>query len=128
MDLLSAPLFFLWILPLGINYYLAKNRGKNVALMLALTLIFSWLITISLSCMQLVEDRYSPELLGNTCPDCHRQYRAEDNSCITCHPENQLIEQPVFVQHGKTCQKCGRHNRTNDLSCYDCKTILPIAS
>ncbi len=128
MEFLTSPFFFLWVLPLAINYFLAKSRGKNVALMLVLTLFFSWIITISLACMQLVEERYSPELQGNTCPDCHRQYRTEDLTCISCHPEDQLVTQPVFVQHGKSCKKCGRHNRIDDFSCFDCHAILPLAA
>jgi hypothetical protein len=128
MEILSSPFIFLWILPLVINYFLAKSRGKNVALMLVLTLFFSWIITISLSCMQLVADRYSPELIGNTCPDCHRQYRSEDLSCIACHPDDQLVAQPAFVHNSKSCKKCGRQNRINDFACFACKTILPSLS
>lgn len=126
MDFFSSPLIFLWVLPLIINYFLAKSRGKNVFLMLFLTLFLSWLITISLVCMQLVEKRSSPLLEGNTCPICHRQYRSDDAACFICSLNNQLVEQPVHVQHGKICKNCGRHNRINDVACYSCNTLLSV--
>ncbi|HBF42867.1 MAG TPA: hypothetical protein DDW42_04415 [Desulfobacteraceae bacterium] len=39
------------ILPFFINARLAKSRGKSVALMLLLTLIFSWIVTLVLAFM-----------------------------------------------------------------------------
>ncbi len=125
MDILTSPFLYLWVLPLIVNFFLARSRGKNVWLMLGLTLIFSWIITISLACLGLVEDRYSPELEGNNCPQCHRQYRSEDVACFICSASSQLVEQPVRVQAGKVCLQCGRHNRAEDFTCYQCRGLLP---
>lgn len=43
-------------LPFIINANLAKSRGKSVALMLLLTLIFSWIVTLILAFMPKVEE------------------------------------------------------------------------
>jgi len=40
-----------FFLPFIINISLAKSRGKSVVLMLALTLIFSWIVTLILAFM-----------------------------------------------------------------------------
>lgn len=40
---------FLFVVPFPLNYYLAVTRRKNVFLMLVLTLVFSWLVTLALS-------------------------------------------------------------------------------
>lgn len=37
------------LIPCVINYNLAKSRGKSVPLMIVLTLIFSWIITLILA-------------------------------------------------------------------------------
>jgi hypothetical protein len=42
---------FLFVLPFPLNYYLAVTRRKNVFLMLVLTLVFSWLVTLILAFM-----------------------------------------------------------------------------
>jgi len=47
------------ILPFIINANLAKSRGKSVALMLLLTLIFSWIVTLILAFMPKVDNRQS---------------------------------------------------------------------
>lgn len=38
-------------LPFVINYKLAQSRGKSVALMMLLTVIFSWVVTLILAFM-----------------------------------------------------------------------------
>lgn len=38
-----------FVLPFIINYKLAQSRGKSVALMMVLTLIFSWIVTLVLA-------------------------------------------------------------------------------
>ena len=43
------------ILPFIINAYLAKSRGKSVVLMLLLTIIFSWLVTLILAFFPKIE-------------------------------------------------------------------------
>ena len=43
-------------LPFIINAILAKSRGKSVALMLFLTLIFSWIVTLILAFMPKVAE------------------------------------------------------------------------
>ena len=40
---------FLFVVPFPLNYYLAVTRKKNVFLMLLLTLIFSWIVTLILA-------------------------------------------------------------------------------
>jgi len=45
----------LGILPLVINGFLAKSRGKSVGLMLFLTIIFSWIVTLILAFLPKVE-------------------------------------------------------------------------
>ena len=44
-------------LPFIINANLAKSRGKSVALMLFLTLIFWWIVTLILAFMPKVEEK-----------------------------------------------------------------------
>ena len=46
-------LFFILfvLLPFFINASLAKSRGKSIILMLLLTLIFSWIVTLILAFM-----------------------------------------------------------------------------
>jgi len=39
------------LLPFIINGFLAKSRGKSILLMLLLTLIFSWIVTLILAFM-----------------------------------------------------------------------------
>lgn len=43
-------------LPFIINANLAKSRGKSVVLMLFLTFIFSWIVTLILAFMPKVQD------------------------------------------------------------------------
>lgn len=43
------------ILPFIINAYLAKSRGKSVVLMLLLTIIFSWIVTLVLAFFPKIE-------------------------------------------------------------------------
>jgi len=45
------------LLPFFINASLAKSRGKSVILMLLLTLIFSWIVTLILAFMPKVPKR-----------------------------------------------------------------------
>lgn len=44
-----------FFLPFIINASLARSRGKSVILMLLLTLIFSWIVTLILAFMPKVE-------------------------------------------------------------------------
>ncbi|KJR98774.1 MAG: hypothetical protein VR65_19935 [Desulfobulbaceae bacterium BRH_c16a] len=44
-----------FILPFILNGYLAKSRGKSVILMLLLTCIFSWIVTLILALLPKVE-------------------------------------------------------------------------
>lgn len=48
-------------LPFIINASLAKSRGKSVALMLFLTLIFSWIVTLILAFMPKVSEISQPK-------------------------------------------------------------------
>lgn len=48
---------FIWLLPFIVNANLAKSRGKNVMLMMLLTLIFSWIVTLILAFIPKVEPR-----------------------------------------------------------------------
>ena len=43
------------IFPFIINAYLAKSRGKSVVLMLLLTIIFSWIVTLILAFFPKIE-------------------------------------------------------------------------
>ena len=55
-DELNINLFvfiFVWVIPFPLNYYLAVTRGKNVALMLLLTVVFCWLVTLILAFLPL---------------------------------------------------------------------------
>lgn len=47
-------IFVVFFLPFIINANLAKSRGKSVILMLLLTIIFSWIITLILAFMSKV--------------------------------------------------------------------------
>jgi hypothetical protein len=51
-------IFVVIILPFIINAKLAKSRGKSVALMLLLTFIFSWIVTLILAVMPKVEETH----------------------------------------------------------------------
>ena len=48
---IAIILFIGFLLPFIINVNLAKSRGKSVVLMLLLTLIFSWIVTLVLAFM-----------------------------------------------------------------------------
>lgn len=43
------------VIPLPVNYYLAVTRGKSTILMLVLTFIFGWIITLILSFFPVVK-------------------------------------------------------------------------
>jgi hypothetical protein len=47
----ELPIVLLILTPFIINIFLAKSRDKNVALMLLLTVVFSWIITLILAFM-----------------------------------------------------------------------------
>lgn len=55
-------LFILAILflPFILNFFLAQSRGKSVVLMLLLTIIFSWIVTLILACLPRVENHQRP--------------------------------------------------------------------
>lgn len=53
----SAIAFF--IIPFIVNYKLAQSRGKSVALMILLTLIFSWIVTLVLAFIPALEQHRS---------------------------------------------------------------------
>lgn len=56
-ELISLLIVFIVIfLPFIINAKLAKSRGKSVALILLLTLIFSWIVTLILAFMPKVTE------------------------------------------------------------------------
>ena len=58
LDATTVTIFsLLGVLPLVINGVLAKSRGKSVWLMLLLTVIFSWIVTLILAFMPRVEQR-----------------------------------------------------------------------
>lgn len=48
------PFMLFLVLPFIINASLAKSRGKSVPLMLILTLLFSWIVTLILAFMPVV--------------------------------------------------------------------------
>ena len=50
-------IFCVYLLPFIINAILARSRGKSVALMLFLTLIFSWIVTLILAFMPKVQKK-----------------------------------------------------------------------
>lgn len=55
---LGLPELFILLvifLPFILNYNLAKSRGKSIVLMLLLTFIFSWIVTLILAIMPKVE-------------------------------------------------------------------------
>ncbi len=57
-ELILVFLIFL-LLPFFINASLAKSRGKNVLLILLLTIIFSWVVTLILTLMPTIEYKKS---------------------------------------------------------------------
>ena len=46
-----------YVLPFFINASLAKSRGRSVILMLLLTCVFSWIVTLILAIMPKVESQ-----------------------------------------------------------------------
>ena len=122
MEIQIGPLVFLWILPLFINYYLAKNRKKNVAITLVLTLFFSWLITISLFSTYLLSNLGDTNPTEKVCHRCGRFLRADDSVCYACSFGTQMNQSTVPIKEGKTCLKC--HNRLTDSACLACGSPL----
>ncbi len=55
-------------IPFIINYHLAKSRGKSASLMLLLTLIFSWIVTLCLALMS--PAKITPQVLNGKCEIC----------------------------------------------------------
>jgi quinol-cytochrome oxidoreductase complex cytochrome b subunit len=51
--IVGVVLFF--FLPFLINSSLARSRGKSICLMLILTVIFSWIVTLVLACLPKAE-------------------------------------------------------------------------
>jgi membrane-anchored glycerophosphoryl diester phosphodiesterase (GDPDase) len=51
----SLGILIFLFLPFIINAYLAKSRGKSVILMLFLTVVFSWIVTLILAFMPKVQ-------------------------------------------------------------------------
>ncbi len=54
----------LYLLPFVVNYYLAGTRGKNILLMLLLTIPFSYLVTLILALMPEVEKEDQTTISG----------------------------------------------------------------
>ena len=44
-------IFTVFVLPFFVNASLARSRGKSVALMMLLTVLFSWIVTLILAFM-----------------------------------------------------------------------------
>lgn len=65
--ILILVIFCIYLLPFIINAILARSRGKSVALMLLLTLIFSWIVTLILAFMPNVRKqvRMEPRVNGH---------------------------------------------------------------
>ncbi|MDH4317239.1 MAG: hypothetical protein OEV64_02510 [Desulfobulbaceae bacterium] len=126
MEFITGPFLWLWVVPLFINYQLAKNRGKNPVTISILTLIFSWLITISLFSTYLLNQEEEPMEYhrDNTCPICNRSLRSSDSSCFLCSIQGQLQRGALVLQQGKCCTYCHRQNRMDDISCYTCGSDL----
>lgn len=120
MDIQVGPLLILWVLPLIINYRLAKKQKKNIAFILLLTLCFSWVITIALFSVQLLFQMGDTEYLDRICPKCNRPFRNEDDSCFLCGIRKQLTHGSTSLRRGKACVNCHRVNRMEDDTCFAC--------
>jgi len=49
LDIINLFIVVLILLPFFLNIFLARSRGKSVILMLLLTLVFSWVVTLILA-------------------------------------------------------------------------------
>jgi hypothetical protein len=63
--IILGAIFVIFILPFIINVRLAKNRGKSVTIILACTLLFSWIVTFVLLFFPKVEDTASMAVEDN---------------------------------------------------------------
>ncbi|MDH3346992.1 MAG: hypothetical protein OEM02_02670 [Desulfobulbaceae bacterium] len=128
MEFITGPFLWLWVVPLVINYQLAKNSGKNTTTVSLLTLLFSWLITISLfSTYLLNQEGEAHDYSGNNvCPICDRAFRSGDSSCFLCSINQQLQEGVLVLNNDNHCSYCNRQNRIDDISCYACGSDLQL--
>lgn len=62
VSVLVFSLLFL-LLPFVLNYKLAQSRGKSVPLMLILTIVFSWIVTLILAFLPRVDKEWSIKFL-----------------------------------------------------------------
>ncbi len=76
---LFAIVFF-FVGPFFINASLAKSRGKSVALVLLLTCIFSWIVTLLLAIMPKVELQSTTK----QCLFCAEDVRKDAIKCKHC--------------------------------------------
>lgn len=56
----------LYLLPFVVNYYLAGTRGKNILVMLLLTIPFSYLVTLALAFLPEVEKKDQTTISATT--------------------------------------------------------------
>lgn len=54
----------LYVLPFVLNYYLSRSRGKNILLMLFLTIPFSYIVTLILAYLPEVEKEDQTTISG----------------------------------------------------------------
>ena len=60
--ILLILLLLIIFIPFILNFFLAQSRGKSVVLMLLLTIIFSWIVTLILACLPRVENHQRPKM------------------------------------------------------------------
>ncbi len=61
LDGVHIAFLLFMLLPFILNASLAPSRGKSVALMLVLTVVFSWIVTLVLAFMPKVEAKKQTE-------------------------------------------------------------------
>jgi len=141
-ELLIVLIIFL---PFIINYSLAKSRDKNVILILLLTVIFSWIVTLILAVMPKAEAvntddnqaiQQSPQKKGGalivtkTCPMCAETIKLEAKICKHCgkrFSEDEIAKEKNKFEGMKTtkCEFCKKFFPMMDIEKYKGKTICP---
>lgn len=125
MQIAIAILIFLWIIPLGINYVLARNQGENIRSILFRTLAFSWILTVILI-FKLPGYIQTKSFGGADSDGRDRIYRKEDYAFLTGFTGLEHLEHLATTSSSnrKVCMNCGRYNRGEDRKCFNCRAPL----
>jgi DNA-directed RNA polymerase subunit RPC12/RpoP len=105
-------LFFMYIVPAILNVNLAKRRGHSVAIIVILTLVFSWLITLLLVFMPGQQNDF------DNVDEIPKKY-----------PSSRKKETEEIPRDSYVCDDCGfivakDKAEQSDLFCPECRSLL----